>query len=467
MKTILVSESAYIKEALNRVLNESTEINYDRIFIGSKDTSKCKDLLHILNHVDDEACIKKEEALLSLSCIISKCIYIFGNEEDIFLDLYLDNKTIIFIKESINNELLYLPPKVFINERPITYINKEEKSSVSKNNIVSYQDDSNNEDIINNNEIKSEPDKQEISDETILSENIKTTSKERQDEILAITKGISFEKEGYHFSKKQNDTLIKLIKSRKNFTTKEICDVTGLNKVTVYNKRVALAKQKINQDIPSDSKTTKTIIRKKDSTSIAKEEREKELNEIAMKFVPIFDESTKKLSAESKQKLKDLFIDSSRNWSVSEICRATNLKRNIVVDALENKNDENKYFVADLSKNNDVDESDFSYDFSMIDENILRYANQAGIFPSGNIIDDAENVIGVSLSKEDRSALCNAFKDPISNEFDADFIVTLNKLHFTYVNKLSLLQPVFTIYKMLCTKVREEMKEKEHESIGD
>ena len=467
MKTILVSESAYIKEALNRVINESTEINYDRIFIGSKDTSKCKDLLHILNHVDDEACIKKEEALLSLSCIISKCIYIFGNEEDIFLDLYLDNETITFIKESINNELLYLPPKVFINERPITYINKEEKSSVSKNNIASYQDDSNNEDIIDNNEIENEPDKQEMLDETSLSKNIKTISKERQDEILAITKGISFEKEGYHFSKKQNDILIRLIKSRKNFTTKEICDVTGLNKITVYNKRVALAKQKINQDVPSDSKTTKTITRKKDSTSIAKEEREKELNEIAMKFVPIFDESTKKLSAESKQKLKELFIDSSRNWSVSEICRATNLKRNIVVDALENKNNEKEPFGADLSKNNNVDESNFSYDFSMIDENILRYANQAGIFPSGNIIDDAENAIGISLSKEDRSALCNAFKDPISNEFDADFIVTLNKLHFTHVNKLSVLHPVFTIYKMLCTKAKEEMKEKEYESIGD
>lgn len=467
MKTILVTENTYIKEILNRVLNESAEMNYDKIFIGNKDTSKCKDLLHILNHVDDEACTKKEDVLLSLSCIISKCVYIFGNEEDIFLDLYLGNETITFIKESINNELLYLPPKVFINERPITYINKEEKNSDVKNNIASYQDDSNNEDIIDNNEIENEPDKQEMLDETSLSKNIKTISKERQDEILAITKGISFEKEGYHFSKKQNDILIRLIKSRKNFTTKEICDVTGLNKITVYNKRVALAKQKINQDIPSDSKTTKTIIRKKDSTSIAKEEREKELNEIAMKFVPIFDESTKKLSAESKQKLKELFIDSSRNWSISEICRATNLKRNIVVDALENKNNEKEPFRADLSKNNNVDESNFSYDFSMIDENILHYANQAGIFPSGNIIDDAENAIGISLSKEDRSALCNAFKDPISNEFDADFIVTLNKLHFTYVNKLSVLHPVFTIYKMLCTKAKEEMKEKGYESIGD
>lgn len=467
MKNILVSEGAYIKEALSCILNNSTEKDYDRIFIGSKDTSKCKDLLHILNNIENGSCLKKEEVTLSLSCIISKCVYMFGNEEDIFLDLYLNNETISFIEESIDNELLYLPPKVFINEHPVSYsyinyINKEDSSFKLKKDTVPYQDNYNEENTDNNDteveETNDNPDKKELSNENMPSENMKTISDERRNEILAITKGISFEKDGYHFSKKQNDVLSRLIKSRKNFTAKEISDVTGINKVTIYNKRVALSKQKINQDALKDSKSAKTNTRRKDSTSLAKEEREKELNEIATRFVPTFDESTKKLSAESKRELKELFTDRSRNWSVTEICKATNLKKSIVLNALENTDENKENAELDSHKTDNIDESMFSYDFSLMDENILQYANQAGIFPSGNIIEDAENAMGISFSKEDRSALCYAFKNPISNEFDSDFIVTLNKFHFTYANEVTTLQPIFTMYKMICNKMEKNYR---------
>ena len=457
MKRILISDGKNIKEALAK----KELVTYDKVFVNTYDTSVSNTFLQLIDDIETE---KTESPALSLAVAFGKSICEFGNEEEIKATVFFSEQQIAQIKDAVNKHILFVPPTVEIlyfskeeyveqdeissvdtvindsTELPSEELPVKEKETDSKNIAVSESNDEKNTAIDNL------PKQDEIEDPRI-------------EAIRKIIGKVTFERDGLRFSKEQNVKLGRIFKDKRNFTYEEISSVTGLP-INILKNKMYVIKRSLNKkengknlktEVSDEKKQKKRVQRKTDATSVAKTARKNELMELASTFTPVFDESGKKLTKESALRLKGLFSDTNRNWKVSEICEATGLKKSVVTVAMMQDNNDTEDVAnvrTTLIKEGVAYQKKVLYDLSSLNEDILLYANEANILPSGNIITDAKNAMNVStLSEYDTAILLIAFGQ--LNEFDSDFMGCLIKNEFTYIDKALSLKPLCSMFKAI------------------
>lgn len=464
MKTCLVTDGYSIKNFYDALMNEYEACNFnsnsslkDTMFVCGENTSDPSKILSICSAIENEKRSTKESALLYFAKAVSFMLYRYSLEKRIVIAIFLSDDCCTSIEEAIIQGLLYLP-----NNIKVVYIralNQKDSDAHTNDRAPSNLPNESQNDIIQKINTENNND---------FSEFEANEPKDRIEMIHSLTKGVSFERDsvgrGSRFSAKQNAIFLKIFRNRNNFTNDEIANALNLPISTIRNKRFFYNSKKEQEkqleDVSEVSNVlNKTSIRKTDRAANARNERAKQLVEIAAGFIPEYINGSKILSEKSRKELKELFTDSNKNWKISEISKVTGVKKSQVEyammqhnevsvekDAVEGARDRLAFIMANDAA---TYRSMLKYNTSLLVENpqILTCSNECGIIPSGDLIQDAAFVLGVTFTKEEENCLSVAFG--CLQNFDTDFMNTLIAGNFPYIGRAYKLKPLCTMLKLL------------------
>lgn len=438
---VLITDGYYAKKSLENGTPD------DLIYICGKNPGNAKELLDVLEKMKTQKKSEEKEAILYFTKIITKTTIsvLSGEIKDVNFDLVFSPEVTDKIKAHVEKGEIFVPAFFTVSYR-------ETEDENSNTDLKEREQELGDKGTTTN----------EVNDSKCISES-PIVNMDRTEEILSISKNISFERDGLHFSKKQNQIFDRLFKSRNKYTSEEIAKALNLPIAVIRNKRTKFNKERDkNKDLSTEHKKAQ------DETTQAKEARNKEIQELAHHFVPEF--NGRSLTDKSKEELCSLFSDQNRNWKISEIAKVTGLSRNIVISAFENKEKDQKeeqisetealreQKKKEIEKEASFYRKNLRYDIRYVsNDQIQQYALEAGIIPSGDILTDSICALGIqNISKQDEDCLCIAFG--CLQNFDTDFTNTLIAGNFSYMNLIQRLKPVCNMYKTLKILMMEKAK---------
>lgn len=441
MNYLVTDGFSYNEESLKKC----GDVSFDKLYVCGYDSGKASELMKVVNCINEKQIAKIEEIMASLIKIVNEralqsSIWFMLGKENIELVSKMIENNLIVISESMEVQFVDVVYKAKNTE---TKSNKEDTSVFINEQITAAEnipDDKNNND--NKNRIK----------------NSTTISRKRIKAIKDIVGETKLKWQGRRIPDEVITVMTRIFEDEDNYTNAEICVATKLSSDFVANTKRKIKNIKQNQDIevpiipiaPVVSEESVTVVPtkkrtvKKDATALAKEERLKELKELGERFAPEFTEDGKTLTIACREHFRELFINPQRNWSVSEIVKTTGLKKSQVDRYLNNepyKQEETPSVSLLMEKEANAYRDKMEYDITDVD-------HPSSIFPSGNIIRDAANALGVeSFSKDDENCLIIAFGK--LNDFDAGFLNELSKGKFSYMNQVQNLKGVYRDFKKI------------------
>lgn len=430
-----------------------------KTYICGYDPSKPFELQKATKCINDRQIATITEVLASLCKIVNEKKDDAASE----ITFLLTEDTINQIKEMIERQLLYASPWAGYVFVPYKAPNKQLQ------NIEPSKEEDKEENIPSS----SLPTPIKIKAEQTKESPKKSISRKRTRAIKDIVGDTKLKWEGRRIPDEILSVMERIFSDENHYTNAEICAATKLSADFVANtkRKIRLSKEKGNtteeitetdssvlpamnppEDIPADldkpdnsiNKIKKPRNVKKDATTLAREERAQEIAELSKKFAAVFTKDGKTLTPESHEQFRSLFIDPKRNWRVSEISEATGLKKSFI-DKLLNNEPDNKKEIPSLSL---LMEREADAYRDKMDYDIFSLGSVSSVSLSGNIIQDAAEVIGVDgFNKDNENCLIVAFGK--LGDFDTDFLDELSRGKFTYINEAQKLKDIFNTFKRI------------------
>lgn len=441
---------------------------YGKIYVCGYDPSRPFELQKVTK------CINERKVATIADVFASLCKIVNEQKEDAVAEItfLLTEDIINQTKEIIDKQLLYAFPWA-----EYVFVPYKAPNIQPQNIEPSKKEEANTEKTAS----PTLPTPAEIKKEPVKEVSKKSISRKRTRAIKDIVGDTKLKWEGRRIPDEVLSVMDRIFSDENHYTNAEICAATKLSADFIANtkRKIRLSKEKENtntnastnikeegtetsnsilpainppEDTPVDlekpdnstNKIKKPRTVKKDATTLAREERAQEIAELSKKFASVFTKDGKTLTPESHEQFRSLFIDPKRNWRVSEISEATGLKKSFIDKLLNNEPDNNKE-VPSLSLLMEC-EADAYRD--KMDYDIFSLGSVSNVSLSGNIIQDAADVIGVDkFNKDDENCLIVAFGK--LGDFDTDFLDELSRGNFTYINEAQKLKDIFNNFKRI------------------
>lgn len=436
MNYLITDGFSYNEESLKKCGN----ISFDKLYVCGYDSGKATELMKVVNCINVKQSAKIEEIMASLIKI--------ANEHALQSGVWfmLEKENIELVGKMIESNLIVIPESMEVQFVDIVYKAKNETKPSKEDTST----------VISNQTVEKETNTEaENNDNRDKTKNPKTFSRKRIRAIKDIVGETKLKWQGRRIPDEVIAVMTRIFEDEGNYTNAEICTATKLSSDFVANIKRKIKNAKQNNETEAtvtpvvavneeESVPVKKRTVKKDATALAREERLRELKALGESFTPEFTEDGKTLTVESHERFRELFINPQRNWRVSEIADVTELKKSQIDRLLNNEPSKQEETPStSILLEREANAYRDKMDYSMVDAD-----RSSGIFPSGNIIQDAANALGIeSFSKDDENCLIIAFGK--LGDFDTGFLNELSKGNFSHMEDVQKLKGVCQSFKKI------------------